>query len=557
MPNFKDLVSEKEAEFWDLTRRMDGDKDLLYLKDYIMRDKDKKIVPDIINITLPDIAIFAAEILSRLGEAVERIIVTSENKGLDTAFIEDFQRTAFASADDRRRRQGLPGVNIHADEQVCIRGRGARRVLFRTKNDTLITDITPWDTRFVTYDYDEEGLKWAAYKTERTKAMIEADFGIIIKGKEATVMDAWDKEHNEVWIDNSQFRSVDGFIPSEQEHPYGFTPVAIEVVSLGSMLADEDNVEHTGESLFFLIRDLIPELFRLVSIAQTINMRLAKGAILYKNEGGSNTEPPDNDDVTGIGASTAIGINEKIEKVDIQDIQRSFTELTAIIETRLQRGSISNVDLGILGGTPPSGVTLLAAKTERDTVYRPRTKAKALLNETTAEMFTKQVIQIGGTVELGVPGQKRKFDTSKLKGEYQTEYKYFVKSPELDAGSFTLNAAAGDSIAKRFKDRDILQLEDPDENDQWLSWERLGRTVPAVQMNRDIRNTIKLAEKGVEGAEIEAEIASAAMGVSLEAMLAGDIDQIPTPEEEQEPKQVVPLLGQQGGAVAPRSENAT
>ncbi|KKL23862.1 hypothetical protein LCGC14_2421130, partial [marine sediment metagenome] len=74
MPHsFLDIVKEKESELWDLTRRMDGDRDLLYLKDYVMRDKDKKIVPDIINITLPDIAIFAAEILSRLGEATERI----------------------------------------------------------------------------------------------------------------------------------------------------------------------------------------------------------------------------------------------------------------------------------------------------------------------------------------------------------------------------------------------------------------------------------------------------------------------------------------------------
>ncbi|KKL09084.1 hypothetical protein LCGC14_2569410, partial [marine sediment metagenome] len=84
-----------------------------------------------------------------------------------------------------------------------------------------------------------------------------------------------------------------------------------------------------------------------------------------------------------------------------------------------------------------------------------------------------------------------------------------------------------------------------------LSWERLGRTVPAVQMNRDIRNTIKLAEKGVEGAEIEAEIASAAMGVTVQQMLAGDIEI--KPQEEQEPKQVVPLLGQaQGMPSAPQ-----
>ncbi|KKM87608.1 hypothetical protein LCGC14_1267250 [marine sediment metagenome] len=553
MPSALDLVKEKESENWFLTRRQDVDKILYYLKQYVMRDKDKQIVPDIINITLPDVAIFAAEILSRLGSATERIVVTSENKSLDTDFIEDFQRAAFASADDRLRRQGKNPLNVHTDEQTCIRGRAARRILFRMKDGVLIPDITPWDTRFVTYNHDDEGLKWAAYKTERTKSEIEADFGIIIKGQTGVVVDIWDKEHNEIWIDNQQFISIDGFIPSEQEHPFGFTPVAIQVVSLGSMLADDDTVEHSGESLFFLIRDLIPELFRLVSIAQTINMRAVHGAYKWKNEEGVSGEPPDYDEATGIGAITSMGTTEDIDPLKVQDIQRSFIELTRIIENRLQRGSISNIDLGILGATPPSGVTLLAAKSDRDTVYRPRIQAKALLNETSAEMFTKQVLLMGGTVELGVPGQKRKFQTSKLTGEYQTEYKYFVKSPELDAGVLTLNAAAGDSIAKRFKDRDILQLEDPEENDLWLSWERLGKTVPAVQMNRDIRNTIKLAEQGVEGAEIEAEIASAQMGVTLEQMLAGDLE-LPKPKEEQEPKQVVPLLGQQQGTPSPRTE---
>ncbi|KKK65208.1 hypothetical protein LCGC14_2976470, partial [marine sediment metagenome] len=240
MANFLDLVKEKESEFWDLTRRMDGDKDLYYLKDYVMRDKDNQLVPNIINITLPDVAIFAAEILSRLGEATERIEVTSDNKGLDTAFIEDFQRAAFDGANDRRRRQGLPSLNIHTDEQVCIRGRAARRVLFRLVGDILIPDITPWDTRFVTYDYDEHGLMWAAYKTERTKAMIEAEYGLIINGKTGMVLDGWNKEGNEIWIDD--------VLRIEQEHPYRFTPVAIEVVSLGSMLADENTIEHTGES---------------------------------------------------------------------------------------------------------------------------------------------------------------------------------------------------------------------------------------------------------------------------------------------------------------------
>ncbi len=545
MPNYLDLVKEKESEFWNLTRRMDTDKGLQYLDKYVMRDKDKKLVPNMINITLPDTAIFFAEIVSRLGDATEQIKVTSENKSLDTAFIEDFQRAAFSAANDRRRLQGLSPLNVHTDEQVCSRGRAGRRILFRMENGVLVPDITPWDMKFVTYDFDETGLKWAAYKTERTKGMIEAEYEIITKGKTAIVLDVWDKDHNEVWIDDK--------LRLEQGHLYGFTPIAIQVVPLGSMLADEDSLEHSGESLFFLIRDLVPEINRLMTIAQTINMRLVHGAYTYKNIQGVGGEPPDYDEATAIGGMTSIGTSEDIDPILIQDLQRSFTELNRELNTRLQRGSISNLDLGILGSTPPSGVSLLAAKAERDTVYRPRINTKSLLNETTAEMFTKQVIQIGGSIELGPEGHKQTFQTSKLTGEYQVEYKYFVKSPELDAGAVTLAAAYGDLIPERAKRREILQREDPDEDELWLSWERLGRIFPTVQMNRDIRNTIKLAEDGVEGAELDAEIASATMGKTIEQVLSGDVE-VPEPEEEQVPKQVIPLLGGTQATPQPRTE---
>ena len=84
MPTFLDKVKEKESEFWGLTRRMDFDKGLQWLVKYLMLDKDGKIVPNVINITLPDTAIFSANVLAALGSSTERIAVTSEDKGLDT-----------------------------------------------------------------------------------------------------------------------------------------------------------------------------------------------------------------------------------------------------------------------------------------------------------------------------------------------------------------------------------------------------------------------------------------------------------------------------------------
>ena len=102
----------------------------------------------------------------------------------------------------------------------------------------------------------DNGVEWANNESKRSKDLIEAEYGIVVSGKEGLVWDTWDTEHNEVWIDKEKVL--------EQGHPWDFCPVSIEVVSLGygAMLLDDDSVLYEGESIFFLIRELVPELNR-------------------------------------------------------------------------------------------------------------------------------------------------------------------------------------------------------------------------------------------------------------------------------------------------------
>ncbi|KKK64079.1 hypothetical protein LCGC14_2987830, partial [marine sediment metagenome] len=233
--DYNELTKKKEEEEGDLIKRMDEDKDLLYLKKYIMRDATQKgnAIPDIVNVTLNRPALFAANVESALGKTTEQIVVESEVRDFDTAYIEDFVRVGFAAANERLIKQAKPQLNPFLDEQFCIRGRGAMRVLFRMEDGVLIPDIANWDTRYFRYEVGESGLDWASYKTKRSRAAIEAEYGIVISNTKGEVLDVWDTEHNEVW--------VEGFKILEQEHLYGFTPVVIRVVTLGSMLADEDS----------------------------------------------------------------------------------------------------------------------------------------------------------------------------------------------------------------------------------------------------------------------------------------------------------------------------
>jgi len=313
-------------------------------------------------------------------------------------------------------------------------------------------------------------------------------------------------------------------------------------VPLGSMLADEDSLPHQGESIFFLIRDLIPELNRLVSMAQTVNLQAVKGAMQYESEIGARLAKdavPDHDEVTAPGSMTPVDKGGGFKPIPIQDLQRAFDRVNAIIETRLQRGSLSSIDLGTLQ-FQLSAVALVEIGEGRDQVFLPRLQAKALLKEGLADMLTEQVVQIGGSVELGTRGHKRTFQTSKLQGEFETTYKYFVKSPKIDIARYSVAAAAGDLVSRKTKMADILQLEDPDGEESRLRYEEAERLSPAIKLNRIIESLIE------EGKEFEAELLSAEMGVSLQAMLAGEVGQLPKPEEAEKPTPILPMFTRGG-----------
>ncbi len=529
MADYKQKIKDVKDRLKGLTTRQDEDVTLLRAK-YVMKDKDDNDIPDIVNVTLNKVSLFAAFSTSELSKAVQQIVVESEEKKLDTAYIEDFQNAAFASANDRLRRMGKPHLNPFFDVQNCFRGRSAARCLFRVGEDgVLIPDITPWDARYVTYEMGDNGLDWACYETKRSKSDIEVEYGIVVSGKKGFIWDIWDTDHNEVWIEGKK--------EFEQEHDYGFCPVAIQIVSLGygAMLLDDDSAKFDGESIFFLIRDLVPELNRVISISQTLNFKAIKPPLKVKQEG--KGEAPDYEEVASSGVAVRMKPTEDIAPIEYGDIKATFDRAYSILEKAIQEGSLTNVDIGD-PRQPFSAVALVEIGESRGQVLLPRLAAKSLMNESLSEMFTQQVIQIGGSVEIGVPGHKRSFETSKLDGEYSTEYKYFIKSPKEDIARYSIAAAAGDLISKKTKRETILQLEDPEGEQVQLDVEDAELLFPSVKADRVIRALLD------DGRDYEAELASAEMGIDLQARLRGEVPK--EAEAPKEPTQVQPAMPELG-----------
>lgn len=550
--DYKKLTDDEDSRLGELITRWKTDSDMYYLKPFVMMGPDgKNKVPDVINVTLSIPGRFANDVISMLGTAREQSIVESDDKNLDTTEIEAFRKAAFASANAQLRLQDRWELNPWWDFHSCIRGSCAALCTFQMDKDkdgkqVLVPNIDPWDRGMVRYGVGVNGMEWASYKTSRTPADIKAEtwyeeavsrFGLVLEAKDMLVLNVWDTEHNEVWVGDKQV--------FEQPHDWGFCPVVIQTVVLGSMLQDKDSISHRGESVFFLIREAMPELNRLLSIMQTLNLIILKPPKGWASVQGQDFKGLPNDAYTEImkpGSITPQDIGGGVIDIKFGDAQRSAQLAYSIMREAIKEATVAASDLGVIESPPASGVRAMVAGESRDQLLSPRLGLKAMMNQGLADMFTQQVIQIGGSVELGTPGHKRKFQTSKLGGQYDGYYKYTIKSAAVDAGRASLAAAIGDSLPKRAKLVEILQREDPDGDERQLRWEEIERIVPPIKIHRDIRALLEMAEKGDENAELEAQIASEYMGLSLQQMLAGGMTP-PQPEKTDEPTQVLSLFG--------------
>lgn len=563
MDTYYDKVKQKEDELSALYARMKTDYDLLNLRKYILSDIKGKAIPDIINVTLNKPAIFGGSVLSSLGSCSQQTVVTSSKGSIDTHYIEEFQDAAFNAANLRLRKRGQASLNSFTDAQLCYRGRAARRILFRLtdKKDVedgnavnvgdLIPDVTSWDTRFVTYERGNNDFKWVAYHIDRNWGATEEiygelmqKYGVYREGEhpvKANICDVWTPDHNEVWIE--------GKLVIEQPHDYKFTPVVIEVVSLGygNILMEEDRLQHEGESIFFLIRDVIPELNRLVSLLQTLNQRQLLGSMKYPTSD-TTAEPPDFPK-----SMEVVNVEKDLLPIDYGDARRSAEMVYQILEKALQQGSINDIDLGNLN-FPLSAVALVTVGENRDKIYLPRLDAKAYLNQGMAEMITKQILQLGeSSIELGTPGHKKNFNTAKLEGEYETTYKYFVKSPQLDIAKITMGGEAlRQGIDRLTVYTDIMQYEDPKGMMEKYYYQLAETLSPTLLKHRIIMALNELAEKTDDaGIAYEAMMLTEEWSAAIDQIRSGTEVTPPQPQPQGQP--LLPLLGEGGqvGGIKP------
>ncbi len=528
------LHKDRKDYLSELNSRRDTDRELSTSYKYVMKDADDVEISDIISFTHNRLMVFKAYVEAALNKADERVVVESNDPKIDTSIIERAIEAMFRSANERLMKRGGWRIEPYFDQQACMRGETASRQIFQMLSgedgEYLDTNITTWDTRFVTYETGENGLAWAAYEIEKTRANIMSEQWAIEKNYEppakvSEVVDLWTPEENIIYVGGAEvFR---------QPHMYGEPPICVQKVPIGSMFADKDTIQYQCESIFFLVRDIIDEFNRCMSILQTLNLKATKAALQQPVEK-TGDKPSEYDDVASMGS--VVGQEGKLGPISMVPYGGAKQEMILALNNlkeALDDGTLARIMLGDLPGEM-SAVALVQVEQGQGQVYMPRLGTRGLQKQQIAYQAIRQILNLGvSTIELGDRGHKETFNVKDLEGEYSITFKYANKSPETDFARL--------SMARQYKESellddltildDVMKRDDPKGDKRNMDRQNLRKLSPILQKYDGLMALAEAAELGDEDAQTELVLAEAEFGVTFDEMMAGNIPQVEQPKK--------------------------
>lgn len=458
------LVKDKKMEFSDYYKRMDADRKIYLLDPYIMKQLDGQQTPDVINVTMNEAMVFATRAAAIMNGANMQPEVFG--KGLsdkETTTFEEFLHDIYLATDEILANSMLCSLYGFSIEQINIRGAIAARCLMREdgKDGRFIPDISPIDTRYLTYEHDSKGLVWGAPTITRTRAQIERDYGIKVRTKKADVIDFWDAEVNDIYIADQQFKGKEGGETYPLKHGLGYPPLVIRKSGSGSMLQDAGNLKYSGESIFASNRGLLPELHRAASIMQTLTAMSFEGSYQYESEEGTAAEKPASP-VQGMRKTFPIDKGTKgYFPILINDVRNATRLFYSMLVGALQRGSLPNIDYGNLT-FPLSAVAISRLTASKDAIFVPRLQAMAMFYRALSKMIVKQYVKGGyKQVEIGEEGIEREYSASDIDKKFGINYHFYSVSPEQEIANTAIaqqQLALG--LSRETVYRDTLKLKD-------------------------------------------------------------------------------------------------
>ena len=538
------MVTDRKAYFADLFTRNDTDKDLLIQKEFTLFDKDDREAPDIENLTLNDAAIFFYHVVSVLIRAGLTVEVEGEKlKDEETSFLEDFFRDYTQAVDEDLNKRDIPSLAAWNINQMCGRGRVVTRVILRQDGDTFFPGLMPLDSRYVVYDFGIKGLKWVAPEFNRSKEQIIDEYGEEIGKKlnatSAIVTDLWLDEWERVFIGKEMVL--------EQKHGESELPFIIQVCPVGIMFQDGDQVERSGESILHLARNMYASKNKMASILDTLNMGAIFGGLQKEVEDEATAKKPER---PPYGKRFVVPVQKGTKgyfPMPITDIRMATRLLYSILDSNIQDATLPRVSYGTLQA-PTSGVGIAQLKEAEDPVYLPRIKGLELYYSRLYRMVKNQYVAKKIDVKLGTPGFLKQYPWQDINKGISIKCKIDIVSPMQNMANISMAAAVGGLLSKDTKQRKYLGVENVDEENNKI-WAELASSVSPSIAKFEIARA--LAERGEE---IKARMMAEEMGLTLDQLLSGKLEEKPPEIKPQEAKQMVSMFSGESARVSKGSE---
>jgi len=478
------MYKDKESELSGLRTRQKKDAALAKKDKFSLLDDNNKKVPNCYNVTLPKAANFASRANSILSSSNERVEIEGIGlKDTDAAKKEEFFNECLRLGNTSPNRQFGKVFSFSAG-QANLRGRVARRVEVEIDSEgKLKVTITPWDTLFANWEFDSEGLAWAANPTIRSRLMIETEYpGTKVSSKTGNVIDFVGKKINHIFVDKKHVISY----PNDR----GYVPVAIAYASAGLPFLDTDMEMNSGESIFWQVRDLFDEANRIASVAMTLHVGSLFPPVQKPYEEIPNEKPesPYGGTMVTVPYKKEDGAYTAFPRADLYQATRFIWSL---IDTHIQQGSFSTIEYGTLQ-FPLSSVALEGLAEGRELVLLPSLQALSEVELQTCMIIKKQFIALGKTVELAGSGQKASFSPKDIEGDYNIFFKYFTGSRKY--------ALAGISEAQAIKPleivsddyirRELIRVSNPEEESEKLKTQQLESSNPLIKVYNQIKGLI-------------------------------------------------------------------
>lgn len=537
------LHREKKADDAELYTRMDEDRDLVQNVNYVLKDKNNNDISGVLSMQGNRPQVFKANVEAALNDAEEKINIVSDDEKIDTSYVEDYARALFATANQKRRRQGKVNFEAVIDQFHCMRGSSGLAIICNKGIDSdrgeyLDPEIVPWDRRYSTFVMGSDGLEQAGREIEKTKDEIDAQMASFGVDYTATAK----AEVIEIWRPDIHYFYVGGSKVYEEENPFGFVPVCFQQVPIGSLLQEKDNARYEGESIFWLIRHMIPEFNRLVSILQTKNFEAVKPPLQAKTE--MSLQAGDYEKMTSPGAITRVEDLNAIHPIPFPEIKQSVFLLLEQINQAIDDGSLPRAMLGALPPEGMSAVLLIEIEQGRGRVFMPRLGARGLVKQAALEMAIEQTLQLfpSGSFMLGSRGHRRKFDSKKLLGEYDIEYIYTSRDANSDYARLSMGKTYEGILDRLTILKDIIKREDPEGDLARLLRQEMRERIPMLAEIDGLKAMYKLLEDGDESVKLDIDITEAALNISLDELKVGRMPQSITPQK-QNVESELPIMG--------------